>query len=190
MRYWMPSRREVVVEVLALLALPGLNIATTIMGGLAPYIVVLLALLTLLITLLIIAAWEWIAQPFRHRILTDKALIDTVDAWLRDNGFGRTPFQWLGFSHAIVAARNNVNVYIGVGAARNTLTIAGVKQESDSDRALLTGTPGLSTRWVDAQFEINLELTRFGVYYETTPTPTRSRSIRRYLLTNLCLRHS
>ena len=44
MSYWAPTRRELAVELLALLVLPGLELGTAIWCGVPPYVVVLLTI--------------------------------------------------------------------------------------------------------------------------------------------------
>lgn len=168
MRYWAPSRRELVAEVLAVLALPGFNLASSIIEGRSPSLVVLTTLGTLAIVLAVIAIWEWLSQPRRQRVLVGKELLDTVDVWLRENGYGRAPIVLENYDYALLASRDGVGVYVAVEESRNTLTFVGIRQQ-DGSSTLLEAMRQQAL--VDLKYELPYELLRFGAAYQVSEQP-------------------
>jgi hypothetical protein len=165
----MPSRRELVAEILVGLAFPTYQLVQSIVSGQSPTYVVLTTLGVAALSMFILAQWEQVRQAFRRRSLAGKELMDTIDVWLRENGFGRQPYTMPGYSHAIVATYGGFTTYVGVEEQRNVLAIAATRAENQDDTATINQME--AGDWVDLKFELEQELAKFGVYYQARDIP-------------------
>lgn len=168
MRNWMPSRPELVAEIIVLAGTIGYNLYQTIASGRSPAFVFLSTIAAAAIVLFAIASWESIAQRLRRRVLSGKELIDTVDHWLSDNNYTRGPFQWEGYSYGLQVSRpGGPTVWIGASDRQSVLAFIG--QRSDFvDEMGTTMTPADAAR---IKLDLDLEVARIGALVETRQNP-------------------
>ena len=152
-----------------ILAVPTSNLILSTVQG-ESYTFVLLTTLGAIVGILAaVALWESLRRPFRRRVLTGKDLIDTVDIWLREVGYGRRPTEAEGYSHALIASFGSSNVLVAVEPTRNQLLFAAARTQSETDTTLLGGMSAKDQ--YDLKYEFQLELARFGVFYSVTENP-------------------
>lgn len=171
MQGWLPSRREIAANLIAALALPAVLVVWNITEGESVTFVALSGLGALSLVLVVISLIQWILSPYRRRTLTGKLLLDKIDEWLRDNGYGRTPVGWQGFSHALIATYGGVNVWIGITSNGSGLTFAATRTEDVNDQPYVQALQEQPTDWFEMRYQVELELARFGAYYSITESP-------------------
>lgn len=86
-----PSRKELLVEIVALLAVPVWNTILALREGRAASVVSLIAVGTLALVLVVVALYEWVRSPYRSKRMTDRQLEDAIVTWIRRAGYGLAP---------------------------------------------------------------------------------------------------
>ena len=169
MRQWMPSRRTLIAGSAFAVLIPSLNGILAAIDRVPYWAISLVVLTTLVVVLGGIAIFENIRRPYRVHILEGKELIDTIDSWLRDNGFTRGPAQWPGHSQGIIVTDNLRSVWIAKEDTSNKLIFISVRAEEATD------TPSFNTigktEWAEKQYDLAIELARFGVFYTIEENP-------------------
>ena len=165
----LPGWRAFVPELAVLFGIPVFNAVTAIIDGKETSYVLLTTTGLTVLLLVGIASVELLAQPFRHHLLAGKELIDTIDGWLRDAGYGRAPSVMTGYSHTILATHGTLSVYIGIGEGTNMLTFASARQEDQSDTQIISQMT--EEEWATLRYDMQLELTRFGTFYQVLDDP-------------------
>ena len=158
------------METIAVLSLPTFSMVSSIIEGRSPSLVLFTSIGTLAVILLTIAIWEHLRQPFRHRVLEGRELIDKVDQWLGENDYTRGPVD-LSAQYGIqyyergleISYTGGVKIWIAVEQRRNILVF--IIQRSDSAGEMMKLKPEDVEK---LKIDLALEVNRVGATYNQT----------------------
>lgn len=155
-----PSRKELLIELAALLALPVWNAIQAYREHRPTTAVTLVVLATLALVLVVVGAYEWVRSPYRNKRLSDKQLEDAIVKWIRRAGYGLAP------------PSPNPGTVFTIGATFGDATTWIIKQEAAPDVLWITTQRQDAGRqiqnamteaeWTDLLYEMALEMSRFG----------------------------
>ena len=165
----MPSRRTLVAQVAVTVLMPTLSGILAALDPVPYWAILLIVLATILIVLAGIAIFEHIRRPYRVQTLEGIDLFNTIDSWLRDNGFTRGPAHWEGYSQGIAVTDDLRKVWIAKEDASNKLIFISARIESAADTAVINTID--ATKWAEMKYELLIELARFGAFYEMEEKP-------------------
>jgi len=169
LRDYVPSKREVVANLLVALGIPGALAVYSGVKGESVTFIVLTTLGALVLIALLIALVQWIVAPYRNRVLTGKELIQAVDTWLGHLNLkrGSVPLEGYAFGLEVNAPNVDMKAWVGLDDTTNTLVFISGRTDSQSPLSKYMG----SDQLIQMKFEIAMEIARFGAYYRSEESP-------------------
>jgi len=166
---WIPSKRDFIVEGLALLAIPAGSATWNIIDEQSVNIIIAMTLGSFVLVLAAIYFWEALIGPRRRRFSNDREIMNAIDSWLRDSGQARALIAWQGYSQALAVTRLTNTTFIGKIADRDVLIILASRTEGASETPLLDNMK--QDEWINFRYDLSAEVSRSGAFYTLTENP-------------------
>lgn len=157
---------ELVVELLAILALPPLIGVLAAIADFDAIYVALVVLGTIALVIITVAHYEWWRGKLRRRTPTPREAIRAADGWLGDNGYTRGQVALDGYTHAIKVTGLTCSLWIAVPEGKNILQFLTARIDSGDTIGKLP-----LDEQTKLMADIGAEIVRMGAFYQSATSP-------------------